>query len=87
MHATPPTPVIAQREAAPTCWEPLQCVSFHGGHTQPVEQFNVLLRTRATGALQTEIRCLRTQSHRDRVMWKSTADTAMSGLARLPKDL
>ena len=24
---------------------------FHGGHTQPIEQFNVLLRTRATGAL------------------------------------
>ena len=35
-----------------------------GVRTEPIEQFNVLLRTRATGALQTEIRCLHTLSRR-----------------------
>lgn len=31
---------------------------FHGGHTKPVEQFNVVLRTRATGAVQLLLKIL-----------------------------
>lgn len=60
---------------------------FHGGHTQPVEQFNVVLRTRATGALYWRTDVSVPYPDGIWVVWKITADTAMSGLARLPKDL
>ena len=87
MPAIPPTPVIAQREAAPICWEPLQCVSSMADTRSQLSSL-----TSCSGRAQL-VRCTGDQMSpypfpKDRdYKWKITADTAMSGLARLPKDL